>query len=293
MGTDVSKTTSTGYSELLAEYKQMQTAAYTRQDVTADQLVALKEKIDSFIQSNVTDAAQKEKLSKSFASEFDAMHDAVDKKTTSNKTSNAEWDQSREDMQALLTELAPEGEVADIYDPTADTALRYSGQNLAVTAGQAVDASSADMTGVDAFMAQHPEAEPYLDMVKSASVKYKPSTPVRVLLAQIEAESGFNPKAVGPFGEQGLSQFTAGTWAQYGEGGYENAQDPQAAINAQANYMAQLQKDNGGNLAYALETYNGWERDKSYDYNVSKRCSPTYVQDITGQPYDQRQDSTG
>lgn len=62
--------------------------------------------------------------------------------------------------------------------------------------------------------------------------------PSSVLAAQLETESGWNPKAVSPAGAQGLSQFIPGTWASYGGG--KDPFDPAAAIAAQGAYMKAL-----------------------------------------------------
>ena len=62
--------------------------------------------------------------------------------------------------------------------------------------------------------------------------------PSSVLAAQLETESGWNPRAVSPAGAQGLSQFIPGTWATYGKG--KDPFDPAAAIAAQGAYMKDL-----------------------------------------------------
>lgn len=63
-------------------------------------------------------------------------------------------------------------------------------------------------------------------------------------LAQVE--SNFNPKAVSPTGAKGLTQFTSGTWKQYGNGG-----DPfDAAANTDA--AARLWTDNANGLRQGL-----------------------------------------
>ena len=56
-----------------------------------------------------------------------------------------------------------------------------------------------------------------------------------LLAAQLEAESGFNPRAVSPAGAQGIAQFMPGTAASYG---LRNPFDPEAAIDAQAHLMS-------------------------------------------------------
>lgn len=299
MGNTVKKEDTSDYSALLAQYKEMQTIAFQTQSVKAPMLDELKSKLDAYLVAHVTDPAELKKKQTAIDSTFDVMNDAVALKESTQKTSDPDWDSATADMHSMLTDLAPEGSDEEVFDPTAafvggaggNSGAQY--KSLLATGGLKVDASGADMTGVEEYLKQNPAAQPYLDMVKQASVSYTPHTPVRVLLAQINAESSFNPNAVGKFGEQGLTQFTHGTWEAMGMGDYSGARDPQTAINAQAKYMAQLQEQNGGNLAWALESYNGWERDKSYDYNVGKSCSPTYVQDATGMPYDQRKDSTG
>ncbi len=70
--------------------------------------------------------------------------------------------------------------------------------------------------------------------------------PSSVLAAQLETESGWNPKTVSPAGAQGLSQFVPGTWASYGGG--KDPFDPAAAIAAQGAYMKAL-LDQVGKLA--------------------------------------------
>lgn len=74
-----------------------------------------------------------------------------------------------------------------------------------------------------------------------------PAAPPAIIAAQLNAESGFNPKAVSPVGAQGISQFMAGTWAAYGrdENGDGTADpfDPADAIAAQGRYDCQLASD--------------------------------------------------
>lgn len=73
-----------------------------------------------------------------------------------------------------------------------------------------------------------------------------PEVTAPLLAAQIEAESGWNPRAVSPANAQGLTQFIPGTWAAYGvDGDGDGVRDPfnpADAIPAQARYMCQLVK---------------------------------------------------
>ncbi|MEA5456962.1 transglycosylase SLT domain-containing protein [Sinomonas sp. JGH33] len=62
--------------------------------------------------------------------------------------------------------------------------------------------------------------------------------PASVLAAQLEAESGWNPRAASPAGARGLAQFMPGTWEAYGGG--KDIEDPLAAIAAQGRYMGEL-----------------------------------------------------
>lgn len=65
-----------------------------------------------------------------------------------------------------------------------------------------------------------------------------------VLAAQLDAESGWNPRAVSPAGAQGLAQFTPATWAiagRDGDGdGIRDPFNPADAITSQAAYLCQL-----------------------------------------------------
>jgi soluble lytic murein transglycosylase-like protein len=80
-----------------------------------------------------------------------------------------------------------------------------------------------------------------------------------IALAQIERESGFNPRAVGGSGERGLAQFMPGTWARFGSGSFDNAFDPEMNLNAWGGYMTYLLGLFGGDYASALAGYNGGE----------------------------------
>lgn len=89
--------------------------------------------------------------------------------------------------------------------------------------------------------------------------------PASVLAAQLDAESGWNPKATSPVGAAGLAQFMPGTWATWGNG--TDVLDPVAAIAAQGRFMGDLYRRaqtmaTGTNLdptGLALAGYNaGW-----------------------------------
>lgn len=64
--------------------------------------------------------------------------------------------------------------------------------------------------------------------------------PASLMAAQLEAESGWNPKAGSPVGAQGLAQFMPGTWATWGNGG--DPFNPKDAISAQGRFMGSLRE---------------------------------------------------
>lgn len=80
-----------------------------------------------------------------------------------------------------------------------------------------------------------------------------------IAFAQIQRESGFNPRAVGASGERGLGQFMKATWDRFGSGSFDNAFDPVANLDAWGNYMVYLMGLFGGNYLKALTGYNGGE----------------------------------
>lgn len=85
----------------------------------------------------------------------------------------------------------------------------------------------------------------YVPMIKDAVGRYGcPAIPAPIVAAQLQAESGFDPKAVSPAGAQGIAQFMPGTWPGYAvdanNDGSASPWDPADAIAAQVKYDCAL-----------------------------------------------------
>jgi len=111
-----------------------------------------------------------------------------------------------------------------------------------------------------------------------------------IALAQMARESGWRQDVIfGPFvggaGEQGISQFTPGTWARFGSGPHTNAYDPNLALDAWGNYMVYLLAMFNGDYTKALTGYNGGEGHVSNPgkYGPPSAAALAYGQDIAAQ----------
>lgn len=82
-----------------------------------------------------------------------------------------------------------------------------------------------------------------------------------IAVAQISAESGFNPNAGSGKGAQGLAQFMPDTWKRFGIG---SPFDPDAAVQAWGKYMSYLLGMFSGRYDIALAGYNSGENRAEY-----------------------------
>ncbi len=85
--------------------------------------------------------------------------------------------------------------------------------------------------------------------------------PVGIIAAQINQESGWNPKATSPVGAQGIAQFMPATWTEWGNG--KDPFDPFAGLEAQGRYMkhlagqiADLASNEQEKIQFTLAAYN-------------------------------------
>lgn len=95
-------------------------------------------------------------------------------------------------------------------------------------------------------------------------------------VAQIQAESGFNPNAVSPAGAIGIAQIIPSTAAAWGV----NPRDPAASLNAAARHMGQSFRQYG-NWRDALSVYNSgrpWAQGQRFSEtrNYVGRLAPIY-----------------
>lgn len=110
----------------------------------------------------------------------------------------------------------------------------------------------------------------YRAAIKQAARECPELTP-KLLAAQIDQESGFNPKAVSKAGAEGIAQFIPDTWAMWGQDldgdGVASPYNPREAIDAQARlmcfliYEAKTSDIDGDPIDLALAAYNaGWSQ---------------------------------
>jgi len=85
---------------------------------------------------------------------------------------------------------------------------------------------------------------PYDTYILNGIAQYCPTLEPSILAAQINQESGFNPKATSPAGALGIAQFMPGTWSTHGVDGNGDGKkdvwDPADAIPAAAKYDCSL-----------------------------------------------------
>lgn len=83
----------------------------------------------------------------------------------------------------------------------------------------------------------------YVAVVNAAGTRCE-AFPAPVIAAQVQTESGWNPRAMSPAGAQGISQFMPGTWTKWGHDwtgdGVADVWFPSDAIPSQASFDCAL-----------------------------------------------------
>lgn len=116
----------------------------------------------------------------------------------------------------------------------------------------------------------------YAGLVQAAAVRE--GVPAALLAAQLQVESGFEPRAVSPAGAQGIAQFMPGTWAgSWNPWRRGSPFDPAVAIPAQARFMAGLLRQFDGDPARALAAYNAGPARAGRDPGTWPAETRTYV----------------
>lgn len=114
---------------------------------------------------------------------------------------------------------------------------------LIMLLGGGVAADAATAVGTPAGLRPGTVPAEYEAMVQRAA-RTCPGITAPLLAAQLDAESGWNPRAISPAGAQGLAQFLPGTWQGEGvDGDRDGIRDPFSpadAIASQASFMCKL-----------------------------------------------------
>jgi hypothetical protein len=99
------------------------------------------------------------------------------------------------------------------------------------------------------------DTSPYLQEIQDAADRY--GVPMKLVSAVIQAESGFNPRAVSRKGAQGLMQLMPTTAATLG---VRNSFDPRQNIDGGVRHLRSLIDRFANNLPFALAAYNAGEK---------------------------------
>ncbi len=105
---------------------------------------------------------------------------------------------------------------------------------VAVLGGGASTPAQAAVGGLGQGLRAGTVPAAYVALVSAAGAMCA-AAPPSIIAAQIEQESGWNPKAVSPAGAEGISQFLPSTWPSWSKPG-QSPFDPNAAIPAQGRY---------------------------------------------------------
>lgn len=124
----------------------------------------------------------------------------------------------------------------------------------------------------------------YQPLIQQAAAKY--GLDPALLTSVIKQESAFDPRAVSPAGAGGLMQIMPGTAASpgFGMSGISDAArfDPATAIDFGAQYLANIIRQNGGDVRKGLAGYNAGPARAGLDFNRLPAETQNYVTRIMG-----------
>ncbi|QGP90717.1 Membrane-bound lytic murein transglycosylase F [Neomoorella glycerini] len=116
----------------------------------------------------------------------------------------------------------------------------------------------------------------FKDLISRVAARY--NLPAALLQGVVEAESGFNPRAVSPAGATGLMQLMPATARALG---VTDPFDPEANLDGGARYLRQLLDSFQGDLVLALAAYNaGPGAVKRYGGIPPYRETQAYIQKV-------------
>jgi soluble lytic murein transglycosylase-like protein len=115
--------------------------------------------------------------------------------------------------------------------------------------------SSGRRVGAKRRLAAHPARGPIADLVRDLAPEYRLSP--ELVLAVVEAESNFNPKALSHKNAQGLMQLIPATAQRFG---VEDVWDPEQNLRGGMAYLRWLLDHFDGDVKLALAGYNAGEQ---------------------------------
>lgn len=258
-------TVSAEWKALSKQYADMQNQAFKSKDVKEDTVKDLRDKLTDYINTNVTDAAQKESMLDTVTTDLGSMLKAT-KTNEGSAESDKSWDAATAEMESLLTELAPEGADA-VWTPANDVPklnnfAKTDGATEVASGSGDVSAAAGSISGVpmislEDMAKKFPEIKPYMEMFVASGKKY--NVPPQLLAAQALQESRANTDARA---NGNMMQFTNGdTWRAFGDPSIAHDQISSSNIpqqvEAAAKYDSYLLGNHGGDLNKALLEYSG------------------------------------
>lgn len=142
-------------------------------------------------------------------------------------------------LMALLQSLIPESENPD-----------PGSMNSALSSMQEQGESSSPALN-EGISSGTPSTNTYEQLIAAMGQKYGVNP--NLIRGVVNAESGFNTKAVSPVGAEGLMQLMPGTASSYG---VSNAFNPEQNLDAGTHFLKDLLNRFHGNVSLALAAYN-------------------------------------